>query len=90
MSVKDFDLWHSLDDLQTIVRLLCQWITEKVQLLQESKLLKELKENVEITKLVITDQEHLQEFKSSDSFNVRKLIVLAVDFLNSKVRRNII
>jgi len=90
VTVEDFDLRHGLDDLKTIVRLFSKWVSKQIELLQEGKPRQEFEEDVQVAQLVITDQQYLKEFESFDAFNIRKLVVLAVDFLDAEVTRNIV
>ncbi len=56
MSVKHFQLGHIIDDLESIVRLFSQGVSEKVQLVQESELLKEHNEFVQVSQSVGSDE----------------------------------
>ena len=85
VSVQDLNLWHSPDDLLTIFRFLCQWVAIQVQLLEKRELLKELKEVVQVTQLVVTDEENAQEIESLDAFYTLELIALAVYFFDTEV-----
>lgn len=90
MPVENFDLRHSLDDLEPIVGLLRQGVAKEVQLLQEGEPLQELEEDVQVAQLVVADEEHLEELKPADALYVRKLIVLAVEFFDSEIGRNVV
>ena len=90
MSVQNFDLGHHFDDLEAVVRLLGQGVSKEVKLLQKRKLREEFQEYVEVTELVVTDQQNLQELESANTFNVAQLVVLAIDFLHSEVARNVV
>ena len=90
MTVQDLDLGHHLDDFHSVVRLLGQGVAEEVKLFEEGKFRKKLQEDVEITQLVVSNQEDLEEFESSDALNVRQLVVLTVKFLHSEVCRDVV
>jgi hypothetical protein len=64
VAVQDLDLGHGLDNLEAIVRLLGQRVAEKVELFEEGELREVLQEDVEVAKLVVADQKHLQELST--------------------------
>ena len=69
VSVQDFDLRHLLNDLQPVVGFLGKRVTKEVQLLEECKLGQELKEDIQVSELVVSDEEHLEELKLLDAFD---------------------
>ena len=90
MTIKDLNLWHRLDDLESVVRLLSERISKEVQLLKEGKLGQELQKYVKVTQLIVADQKDLQEFELANAFNILKLVVLTVELLHSDVWRDIV
>ena len=85
MPIQNLNLWHGPNDLHPIVRLLRQRIAEKVQLLKEWELLKELKEVVQITQLIVPDEEDAQEIETLDARDALEFVTLAVHLFDSEV-----
>ena len=90
MTVQNFDLGHHKDDLLSVVWLLGQGVAEEIELFKECKFWKVLQEDVEITQLVVANQENLKEFISSNALNILQLIVLTVKLFNAEVRRDVV
>jgi len=90
VTIENFDLGHGLDDFETVVGFLGKGVAEQIELLQESEAREELEEDVKVAQLVITDQKHLQEFESLYTFDISKLIVLAIQLFDTEIARNII
>ena len=85
MPVQNLNLGHGPNDLHPIVRLLGQRIAEKVQLLKEWELLKELKEVVQNTQLIVPDEEDAQEIETLDALDILEFVTLAVHLFDSEV-----
>ena len=90
MAVKDFNLGHRFDNLQPVVRLFCEWVAKEIKLLQEGKSRQELQEYIQVAKLVVSNEKHLQELESADSLDALKLVILAVEFFNAEICRDIV
>ena len=56
MTIKDLNLWHRLDDLESVIWLLSKRIAKQVKLLKEGKLRQELQEDVKVAQLIVADQ----------------------------------
>jgi uncharacterized protein YheU (UPF0270 family) len=90
MAVEHFDLRHGVDESESVIRLLSQWVAKEVKLLQEGEVLQKFNELLEVAQLVISCEQDLQELVTLDAVDIRELVIRGVDFFDSEVRVNVI
>ena len=79
-----------MDQSESVVGLLGQRISEQVQLLEESEVLQKLNKFVEVSELVVADEQHLQELESAEALDVGEGVFLSVDLFDAEVRMNVV
>ena len=57
----------------------------KIKFVEESKFGKKLQEDIQVSQLVVGDQENIKKLEFLNSFDFYQAIVLTVEFFNSKV-----
>ena len=90
MSIENVDLGHQVNDFQPVVWFFGQWVSEEVQLLEERELGDIYQELIEVSQLIITNQQSVEEFELLKPMNILNHVVLAVNFFAPKVGRNVI
>jgi hypothetical protein len=90
MPVQSLDLWHQVDNLKSIVRFLSQWIAKEIKLIEEGELGKGNQELIQITKLIVTKKQSIQELEPLKSINVFDKVILADHFFATEICLNVI
>ena len=90
MAVKHLDLRHGVDESESVVRLLSQWVPEEVELLEEGEVLQEFNKLLKVAQLVICCEQDLQKLVPLDAVDVCELVIRSVDLLDSEVCVNVI